>query len=39
VSSAEECIHCGECEEKCPYELPIQEMLEENVAFFERVTR
>jgi predicted aldo/keto reductase-like oxidoreductase len=37
VASAEACVHCGECEEKCPYQLPIQEMLEENVDFFERV--
>jgi hypothetical protein len=38
VTSAESCIHCGECEEKCPYHLPIQEMLEENQAFFERAS-
>lgn len=38
IASAELCIHCGECEEKCPYHLPIQEMLDENVAFFEGVT-
>ena len=37
VASAENCILCGECEEKCPYQPPIQEMLTENTAFFERV--
>jgi len=37
ITSAELCIHCGECEEKCPYHLPIQEMLDENLAFFQDV--
>jgi len=37
MESARNCIECGECEEKCPYHLPIREMIEENVAFYERV--
>ena len=37
VESGRECIQCGECEEKCPYHLPIREMIEENIAFYERV--
>lgn len=36
VKSAENCIQCGECEEKCPYKLPIREMMDENVEFYER---
>ncbi|GAI60072.1 unnamed protein product, partial [marine sediment metagenome] len=27
--NAEDCTECGECEEKCPYELPIRKMLKE----------
>jgi len=27
--TVEDCNGCGECEEKCPYELPIREMLKE----------
>jgi len=27
--TVEDCTECGECEEKCPYELPVREMLEE----------
>ena len=34
VSSAEQCVECGECMERCPYELPIPEMLKENVEAF-----
>lgn len=31
------CIQCGECEAKCPYKLPIREMIVENPVFYERV--
>lgn len=34
VKSAENCDQCGTCIERCPYELPIPEMLEENLALF-----
>jgi len=27
--TAQECVECGECEEKCPYNLPIRTMLAE----------
>ena len=26
---ADECIQCGLCESRCPYELPIRDMLKE----------
>lgn len=34
VSSVEQCVECGECVERCPYGLPIPEMLKENVETF-----
>ncbi|HJX37759.1 MAG TPA: aldo/keto reductase [Anaerolineae bacterium] len=34
VEKADACIECGECEQKCPYELPIREMIGEHVALF-----
>jgi hypothetical protein len=30
-------VQCGECETRCPYQLPIRERIVENVAFYERV--
>ncbi len=34
VPQMENCTQCGECEEKCPYHLPIREMMEEHLALF-----
>jgi predicted aldo/keto reductase-like oxidoreductase len=31
---ADECTDCGECEERCPYYLPIRDMMEEHVAIY-----
>jgi len=36
VSSVEQCIECGECVERCPYALPVPEMLKENVEIFRK---
>ncbi|MBN1661379.1 MAG: aldo/keto reductase [Anaerolineae bacterium] len=36
MASASACIECGECEDKCPYRLPIREMIRENVAYYEQ---
>jgi predicted aldo/keto reductase-like oxidoreductase len=38
IDGARNCVQCGECEAKCPYQLPIREMIAENIAFYERVT-
>jgi len=35
MDRAATCQECGECEERCPYELPIHELLKENIAFFQ----
>lgn len=37
VEGARRCVQCGECEEKCPYGLPIREMITENLAFYDQV--
>ena len=31
-----DCADCGECEEKCPYSLPIREMLKEAETYLEK---
>ncbi len=36
ISAAENCARCGECETRCPYHLPIREMIEESIAFHAR---
>jgi hypothetical protein len=32
-----ECIECGECEGRCPFNLPIREMLKESYDLYEQV--
>ena len=34
MKKAETCIECGECAEKCPYELPIPDLIKENLALY-----
>jgi predicted aldo/keto reductase-like oxidoreductase len=37
METAAECIECGQCEEKCPYHLPIADLLKENLALFKEI--
>ena len=37
IDTVDECIECGECEEKCPYNLPIVEMLRRHVEAFREL--
>ncbi len=37
MSKAATCTECGECETKCPYNLPIREMVSENLKLYEEL--
>jgi predicted aldo/keto reductase-like oxidoreductase len=36
METAEHCVQCGQCEEKCPYELPVPEMIQESLDHYRR---
>ena len=36
MERAATCTECGDCEERCPYDLPVREMLAERVRWFEK---
>jgi len=37
VESGKNCIQYGECEEMCPHGLPIREIIEENMVFYNNM--
>jgi predicted aldo/keto reductase-like oxidoreductase len=37
IASADGCIECGVCVEKCPYDLPIPELIREAVNFYKGI--
>ena len=39
AETIENCIQCGECEERCPYGLPIRELMQENYEFYKKEAR
>lgn len=39
MQSIENCIQCRKCEDKCPYDLDILEMLEENKAYYDELRK
>ena len=37
MEKATACIECGECETRCPYRLPIREMIKESYELFQKI--
>ena len=37
VESGRSCVRCGACETRCPYKLPIREMIVESMDLYRRV--
>jgi predicted aldo/keto reductase-like oxidoreductase len=35
MEKAAQCSECGECEKRCPYNLPIRDMIKEQVAWYQ----
>jgi len=35
ISKARECSECGECERRCPYQLPIPDLIKENLRWID----
>ena len=36
LAAARKCTECGECMERCPYELPIPDLIQENLEWVDR---
>jgi hypothetical protein len=39
MESVAQCVECEECEQKCPYHLPISKLLKENLALYNEYAR
>jgi len=39
LAKAAECTKCGDCDERCPYHLPVQEMIAEYVERYETMKK
>ncbi len=39
MEKAANCTECGECEARCPYDLPIREMMAERVIWYEEMRK
>ena len=39
MKKAETCVECGECTEKCPYELPVPDLIKENLSLYREYVK
>jgi len=38
IEKATKCSDCGECEKRCPYHLPIRDMIKEQISWYQHLT-
>jgi predicted aldo/keto reductase-like oxidoreductase len=39
IEKARNCTECGDCLPRCPYELPISDMIKENLAWYDHLKK
>jgi len=39
MEAAAKCTECGECETRCPYQLPIRKLLQDQVEWYEALKK
>jgi predicted aldo/keto reductase-like oxidoreductase len=39
IEKATDCSDCGECEQRCPYHLPIRKLLKEQIVWYRGLKR
>jgi len=37
MEKARNCSECGECLKRCPFQLPIPDLIKENIAWYDRL--
>ena len=36
MKQAENCVQCGECADRCPYELPVPELISDSLDYYRQ---
>jgi predicted aldo/keto reductase-like oxidoreductase len=39
MEAATKCTECGECETRCPYQLPIRQLLRKQIEWYESLKK
>jgi Fe-S oxidoreductase len=36
MKQVENCVRCGECEDRCPYKLPVPDLISDSLDYFNQ---